>query len=66
MKKEIIILILLGIIMAFAIMVGINRQEITTCRQYEKWAKEYTMFYLTELEKEMCDKWGIKVDAPVK
>ncbi len=65
MRKEIIILVLLGIIMAFAIITGINRQEQTTCNQYQKWAKEYPLFYMTQLDKEMCDNWGIQVDAPV-
>jgi len=62
-----IILFLLAIItLAFVIVIGINRQEITTCHQYEKWAEEYPLFYLTEWEKEMCDAHNIPIDAEVK
>lgn len=61
---------------AFAIMlvvvvmcVGLNaidRSEIIECHAFQKKAQELPMFYITQVEQEMCSAHNIIINAKVK
>jgi hypothetical protein len=63
---HIILFLIVATVLALVIVIGIDKQEQETCHKYQRWAKEYPLFYMTQLDKEMCDNWSIQVDAPVK
>ena len=58
-----ILIIIAGLMMIPAI---IESEEKRECLQWQGYAKESQIFYLTSWQKKQCDRWGIKIDAPMK
>lgn len=53
-------------IISWIALIGLQREEQRECYQWQEWAQELKVFYLTPSQKEQCDRWGIQVEAPVK
>ena len=66
--SELIVVLLMGFLFAFALVKGIEREGKRECYQWQQWARELNNFYLTPVQKQQCDRWGIgiQVVAPVK
>lgn len=46
---------------------AMNKQDEIDCNKWVKEAKEYSgTYYITKLQKEQCDTYGINIDAPIK
>jgi hypothetical protein len=46
---------------------GIDKEEQIECYKLQEQSQEYRRgFFITKWQKEMCDRWNIKVDAPVE
>ncbi len=43
-----------------------SKQELVTCEQLKSYSQRYIGFYLTQSEKQMCDRYGVTIYAPVK
>ena len=70
-KKEIFILkvvvvVAFAALFAYALNIGLQRQELVTCIKLKSYSQTYPLFYLTETEKAMCDAHGVYIDAPIK
>ncbi len=58
------LLLLAGFV--WAAKIGIEKQDRADCHKWQEQAKEIKEFYLTQSQRNQCDYWDIKVDAPVK
>ena len=45
---------------------AIERHEQFECYKWQAEANSYPNFYLTQWQAEQCQRWHIKIDAPVK
>jgi len=46
---------------------AMNKQDEIDCNKWVREAREYKgAYYITRLQKEQCDTYGINIDAPVK
>jgi len=61
MLKAIIICAVLALTLT-AVIVGYNRQEIKECYQWQKQAKQYPNFYLTDWQAKQCQRHNIIID----
>lgn len=58
------VLVVVGI--AFAFSYALDKQEEVTCFGLQQQANVMQAFYITPLEKEMCDYHNIEINAPVE
>jgi hypothetical protein len=68
-KSLIIALVLVVIGCAFVALLvkATEKEEKIECYKLQEQSQEYRRgFFITEWQKEMCDRWNIKVDAPVE
>jgi len=65
---EIIALSIVIFALAFAIVFGAKQSEIVHCNKLVSQSEEFAQagFYITSIEKDMCDAHGIAINAPVK
>lgn len=45
---------------------GFDGQEKFECYQWQSQAKNYDNFYLAKWQSEQCQRWNIKINAPVQ
>jgi len=62
---HIFLILILAAGVLYALSVSLDKSEEHQCFTLQERAQQYPSFYLTHLEKEMCDFHGIKVNAPV-
>lgn len=58
----IIVFTIIGVLVFFAA----NTAEKNECRQWAEQAATLKAFYITSWQKDQCDAWHIKINAPVK
>ncbi len=58
MKDYIIIVIIVGFFMAFAL-ISISKDEIIECNKLLEQSREYPSFWSTQADKDMCQAHGI-------
>lgn len=65
---KIILVIILVVAFFIGGMYGLERQEQADCYQLQKQSKEisHDVFYITKVEREMCEHHQIPINAPVK
>lgn len=63
---KLVVLMVVVVLFALIINIGVEKQELVTCHKLQSYAQTYPLFYLTPIEKEMCDAHGISIDAPVR
>ena len=51
---------------AYALNVGMNRQEVVDCNTWQSQAAQYPAFFLTKWQDQQCRAHGIIIQAPVK
>ena len=63
MKKLLFLLLVIVYFFVFLAILemGIEKQEKFECYQWQKQAKEFPGFYLTEWQREQCEHYNIKV-----
>lgn len=54
------------VLLAIALLYGINKQEVADCLTWQAQSKEYPEFYITQWQKAQCDAHYITVTAPVQ
>ena len=58
--------LLLGILI-IGIFYGMGKQDKNDCLKWQLEASTYSaVYYITEIQKQQCDYFGIVIDAPVK
>lgn len=61
------ILVAVVAVLIWGVEKGIEKDEKIECKVLARLAKEKrAIFSITEWQKEQCDKYGIKIDAPIK
>jgi len=60
-----IIFLLIIVLFSFAAVVGIQKTEVEECLKWQKEAKQYPNYYLTQWQYEQCQYHHIDIDAPV-
>ena len=66
MDKYIFFTILLFLVFGWYAIQALNAEEHTDCYKWQQQAKNYEDFYLTKQDKAQCDRWNIKINAPIK
>lgn len=68
MKDFLIALIIIASVigLVFILSIAIKDNDYYNCIAWEKNAKQYPGFYITEWQKAQCDYHGIQIDAPVR
>jgi hypothetical protein len=74
MKRNIIeklkvmsVLLVVTFLIVFALLIGLDRQEVVHCNELSRQSLEYDhrVFYITKVEYEMCMAHGIEIYAPI-
>lgn len=64
-----VLVAILGLIVLFGgfkfLMTSLDKSEVVSCLELVKNAEQYQQFSITEVEKTMCLRHGITIDAPV-
>ena len=60
------VILIVGLGALFVFELGVEKQEKSECLKFQDQALNFPNFYLTQHEKDQCDRWEIKIDAPVK
>ena len=61
-----IIMLLIIALFCFGAVLGIQKSEVEECLKWQKEAKQYPNYYLTQWQYEQCQFYHIAIDAPVK
>jgi len=59
--KEFVLLIALSLLLIYTMLEGIDKTERVECYKWQRYAKEFPNFYLTDWQKAQCDAHGIRV-----
>lgn len=51
--------------LGYALLLGIDESEVAECLKLRDYSKRYELFWLAEWQKDMCDRHGIEIHAPV-
>lgn len=62
----VIVLALVSISFFWLIGVGFDGYEKYECQKWQAEAKTYQGYFLAGWQKDQCDRWGIKIEAPVQ
>ena len=57
---------IVGLVAVFIFEYGVERIEKAECLKWQDYGHQYQSFYLTQAEKEQCDRYGIEIEAEVK
>ena len=61
-----LMVVVLAILAGCTLGVGIKNHERKECYEWQKQAREYPGFYLTDWQKEQCDHYSIKIEVKKK
>jgi len=66
-KNTLVIVSIVLVVSAFVFLFlrGFEKEDIANCEKYQRYAKEFSNFYLTEAQDEMCQSLRVVVNAPV-
>lgn len=62
----VIVIGIFGLIIGLILPSAIDRSEVVNCLKLKAYSEQFSEFYLTERESEMCDRQKIEIDAPVR
>ena len=64
---KVVVLMVFAFVLTIIINSGLQKQELVTCQKLAQQAQTHApFFYLTKIEKSMCDDLGVIIQAPVK
>lgn len=61
-----IVVLVVGLVAMFIFEHGVEKAEKAECLKWQDYAHQFESFYLTQAEKQQCDRYQVEIDAPVE